>query len=352
MKTLNTSTPSRRPLRALPTARCWLSWARLVPAALLALGSAAASAQAAPATFDTCFSDRNGLNGPLREARSCANASAVGSYGSANYGIGNGRSDTSRSGDGTGATQWAEQGWANRAMASTGSGGNVWASSDLTTGRLRGVAETGWVSPLRGGVQGYAFARMGDVLTLVNQTGSDQVLSLGYSFDGGFVGAGGDDFNYGYVHLGMDSTSGLKLAQSGHWIGSSMTTHFEADGDYRQEYFNGTDADHSFSRFGDARNGVFGGTASVSFILPPGESDLALSFVLSVSCRVFNSSCDFGNTSSLAFSPLPTGVSYRSQSGVFLSGLAAPVPEPSSAAFMLAGLAGLVAVAKRRNARD
>jgi len=65
---------------------------------------------------------------------------------------------------------------------------------------------------------------------------------------------------------------------------------------------------------------------------------------------VIDASADFSNTSTLSLM-LPTGVSFTSDSGVFLSGLSASAPEPAAWIAMLAGF-GLVGAAFRRRRRD
>jgi MYXO-CTERM domain-containing protein len=326
--------------------------ALLVPALALGLAAPALAGPVAPYTWDTCFSDRNGLGGPLRETRSCANVVASGSYGYANAGIGNGRAEYTRNGNGVVSAESDKDGWRNRAVAATDSGGNTWASSDLTTGQLRSWSETGWPIELAGGVQTFNLARMGDVLTLVNTSGADQRVRFGYSFDGGFVNSAGGTGDYGYVQMNVATTSGLKLAESGNFLnGASNTTQFYGDGTLWHEFFNGTEADRDLSLFGDPTDGVFGGSASLDFILPPGESDFVFSFNLYVQCRSSNAACDFGNTGKLAFGALPQGVSFRSQSGVFLTGLnVGTVPEPASWALALLPL-GLVGATRWRRRR-
>lgn len=61
------------------------------------------------------------------------------------------------------------------------------------------------------------------------------------------------------------------------------------------------------------------------------------------------SSCGFGNTARIGLD-VPTGVSYTSDSGVFLAGAnaVAPIPEPETWAMLLAGFAVLGGMARRR----
>ena len=72
---------------------------------------------------------------------------------------------------------------------------------------------------------------------------------------------------------------------------------------------------------------------------------------LLLDCRAGGAVCDFGNTSSFRFGALPEGLSFTSQSGVLLSGLAQPgVPEPQSWALLISGfvLAGSAMRSRRR----
>lgn len=57
--------------------------------------------------------------------------------------------------------------------------------------------------------------------------------------------------------------------------------------------------------------------------------------------------CDFQDTDQVSLA-LPTGVSYTSDSGVFLSSPATAVPEPSTSVMTLLGFAGLGYAGYRR----
>lgn len=322
-----------------------------LPAALLATVCAMpAAAQSAPDANDYCLSDRNGVNSALPVARSCAAVTANGT-GGGRAAIGNGRADPGAvsGGGGGGSVSWANDGWTNSAQATSGNGGIGQTSSDLTTGRLRASAST-YVQP-NDGAQVFTLARMGDVITFVNNSGADQTVTLGYTMDGQFLDAGGSNGNYGYVHLSFGSLS-LRLATSGGSInGLNMTTDFWTDGYYNQSWYGGTEDDFTFSRFGSPAGDLFGGSAFVSFIIPEGESSLAFGFTLNISCRIPNSACDFGNTSALTLAPLPVGVSFTSQSGVLFSGLeAGAVPEPESWAMMILGFGVVGGLMRSRRA--
>jgi hypothetical protein len=323
--------------------------AGLLGAIALLWGAQALAGPVAPPTWDTCFSDRNGLNNALREVRTCAGVTASGSYGYGGAGIGNGRAEITTNGTGWADADAEKNGFLNRAMAGTSNGGITWASSDLTTGKLRSASDTNWPIDLIGGVQTFNLARMGDVLTLVNTTGIDQRISFGYAFDGGFVNATGSG-DYGYVVMNLGSSSGLRLAESGAFLqGASNLSEFYGNGTFTHTIFNGTDADREVNFFGDPGESLFGGISTIDFILPPGESDFVFGFAMYIQCRSANARCDFGNTSTLSFGDLPQGVSFRSQSGVFLSGVGS-VPEPASWALALLPL-GLLLARGQRNRR-
>lgn len=75
-------------------------------------------------------------------------------------------------------------------------------------------------------------------------------------------------------------------------------------------------------------------------------------FNLGLSVDCWGAACGFEHTASIGL-VLPEGVSYTSDSGVFLTGVTAvaPVPEPETWALMLAGLGVVGRLARRRQTR-
>lgn len=81
-----------------------------------------------------------------------------------------------------------------------------------------------------------------------------------------------------------------------------------------------------------------------TYFLTGPSSDINVFLNPSMLCQAYI--CNFENTGKIALG-LPTGVSFTSDSGVFLTGVAGGVPEPAAWALMLAGF-GAVGVAARR----
>jgi PEP-CTERM motif len=97
-------------------------------------------------------------------------------------------------------------------------------------------------------------------------------------------------------------------------------------------------------------NGI-GSIIRTTLVIPTGETSLGISAYLRLSA-ISASSMDFGHTAKLEFGPLANGLSFTSDSGVFLRGnVAAAVPEPATWAMMLFGFALVGSAVRRRNAK-
>ena len=103
----------------------------------------------------------------------------------------------------------------------------------------------------------------------------------------------------------------------------------------------------------DYGGGPFNFVMSTILWVPTGETTLELNPLLRItSCGQGFGACDFGNTARARFGALPSGLSWTSQSGLFLSGLGnGAVPEPASWAMLIAGFGLTGAVARRRRVR-
>ena len=90
---------------------------------------------------------------------------------------------------------------------------------------------------------------------------------------------------------------------------------------------------------------------SAVLVIPTGLSNLNIFSQLKMDCR-FRANCDFGNTAQVAFGALPTGLSFTSGSGVFLTGTGSgsAVPEPGTWAMLSGGI--LAMVVRRRSLRS
>ena len=92
-------------------------------------------------------------------------------------------------------------------------------------------------------------------------------------------------------------------------------------------------------------------TFTETYYIVGASADIAFDLNASLVCAD-GMICDYGNTAKFALS-LPTGTSFTSDSGVFLTGGGAVggVPEPASWAMMLVGFGGLGAVRRRQRQR-
>ena len=95
-------------------------------------------------------------------------------------------------------------------------------------------------------------------------------------------------------------------------------------------------------------------TQSTDLVIPTGVSQIDIGVSVNLTCTAPNSGgvspiCDLSHTGILGFAPLPNGLTYTSNSGVFLTkSPASGVPEASTWAMMALGFAGLGFAGYRR----
>lgn len=90
---------------------------------------------------------------------------------------------------------------------------------------------------------------------------------------------------------------------------------------------------------------------AATLFIPDALSSINIDALLDVDCRL-GAICDFGHTATFGFGALPAGLSWTSESGVFLTASDQPpgtAPEPATLALLAFGLAGL-GVTRRRHA--
>jgi hypothetical protein len=94
---------------------------------------------------------------------------------------------------------------------------------------------------------------------------------------------------------------------------------------------------------------ILGFTGSSEILIPVGTHTILIDASLNLDCRGFGT-CDFTNTGRFKFGAPPSGLTWTSESGVFLSASSvSPVPEPATAAtFGVAVIAGWMVRRLRR----
>ena len=144
------------------------------------------------------------------------------------------------------------------------------------------------------------------------------------------------------------------------WVGAILGTAYT---DYQYQVGNYNGGTSYYTNFTD--NGGFGApvaladlstasllnvTESTDLVIPTVLSYVDIGALVNLSCSNAGS-CDLSHAGILSFAPLPNGLTFTSDSGVFLAGLSSGVPEPSTWAMMVIGFAGLgFAGCRRRKA--
>ncbi len=235
------------------------------------------------------------------------------------------------------------------------------ASADLATGTIRAAAtviDGGFPSMMASGS-----GRLRETLWFTNTTEDWLPIAYRVEVDGaisGFpAGAGGQAFFDASARLFVPESQGCTaLAQC---IGFEPFAGGASGSAFRAEYRNTAGLAFvdplgnarfwtvTFNPGHDVSAGLFDFTMAATLWVPPGETTLTLEpFLYFPACGGQSGTCGFGNSGRVRLGDAPAGLSWTSESGVFLSGLGGGVvPEPASWALLVAGFGLIGAMARR-----
>lgn len=205
-----------------------------------------------------------------------------------------------------------------------------------------GSASIHYYSTQSGGAANRMYGELDDTLRFsLPDPASVYLIPFTYTFDGTVSGG-----------LGMDAETFFILGFAD--AGSNQAN--SANGPYQPPSF-GMNEGSSWQDAAITALGDYG--YRVTGLLKVGGADLgtnvAFQIRANIGCGVSNTPqqiCDFGNTQKFQFGALPTGVSYTSDSGVFLTATAnGGVPEPALWALVIVGFGGAGAALRGQRAR-
>ena len=210
--------------------------------------------------------------------------------------------------------------------------GRAFASADLVTGSLRGFALSSGIA----GTTAFESAQLADEVTFNNSTGGNLLLADSYLSHGTVTGE----------TMGASTktsiASNLLFSQPGGAVPIMLQGGILHG--LRFVYLNGSTSIQDPNAGGPPTLGGWtvspvgpvGALFSSTLVVPSGISTLDIATILRLDCRT-GANCDFSNTAAFSFGALPTGLSFTSSSGSFLTGTST-VPEPGTWAMLSVGL--------------
>jgi hypothetical protein len=184
-------------------------------------------------------------------------------------------------------------------------------TADAGRGILRSYSTGSGPNPPNAGGQSQGALQITDNITFTNTSSQILDVTVQWKIEGTLSSSPATNSN-GFAEYVARMTlagggHGGRFSASGHRDSSDATRNFEnASADWGNP-----GESYQISPNG---NGLSGAVFTGHLALPPGQTSCAVDMFLSTDARYANSSANFGNTSSVAFT-LPAGVSFTSQSG-------------------------------------
>lgn len=200
---------------------------------------------------------------------------------------------------------------------------------------------------------GSASGSIGDNVTFSNATGSAVSLTLSFSAHGTFSGPNDGGRHQADAFLQFYSSRGpgavkLMTAASGPQSFTDYYVHYQYQGEsgpYTAFTDNGGGGHATLVDLSTAS--LLDATISAILYIPTGSSKIDIGARLDTNCTG-SWTCNLSNTGILSFGSLPSGLSFTSDSGQFLTPSVGAVPEPSTWAMMILGFACVGLVTYRR----